>query len=65
MYTVKHQPTKKQVMTDDLLHKGHVHKQSPGEPEVCPYCNGFGWIATKDKIVEDCLFCETTGEVWK
>ena len=56
-------PTKKQVMTDPLLRKGHVHRQSYAEPDVCPACGGTGFFVG-DNDEEECRTCQGTGEVY-
>ena len=58
-------PSKKDVLTDPILRKGHVHKQRVSEPDVCPDCLGTGTIT--DRYVGttiDCPTCEGSGEIY-
>lgn len=62
--------TKKQILTDDLLKKGHVHKDNCPLPEVCGNCSGHGTVIInshalthRDEYVQImCPVCGGTGE---
>jgi len=56
----KYTPTKKDVMTDDILKKGHAHKPKVSEPDICPYCSGLGTIYDME-----CEACQGTGEIYE
>lgn len=55
---------KKWVMTDPLLKKSHVHKDSDPDPtKVCRFCGGHGAVSNgHTNQVEECQACEGTGE---
>lgn len=57
----KYTPTKKEVMMDPLLKKGHAHKPRLSEPDVCPDCKGRGYLANE----EECSRCGGTGEIYE
>lgn len=59
--SMAHSPSKKEVMTDPLLRKGHRHPMRQIEPEVCPDCKGRGYLANE----EECSRCGGTGEIYE
>lgn len=64
--------SKKDIMTDPLLRKGHGHqtKKEAYEPTMCPLCKGWGWLVDpsisddEDSILGQvcCDRCAGTGE---
>ena len=54
---------------DSWRRKGVPHLQKEDVPDVCPNCQGLGFIDVKDSsgrsYAEICLICEGTGEVYK
>lgn len=44
---------KKDVLTDDILKKSHRHKEKEFTPEVCPNCEGRGYV--RKQICEMCI----------
>lgn len=54
--------TKKQVLTDPILKKGHVHEEKKGEPVVCQKCDGTGWLRLWNV---NCNKCDGEGVIYK
>jgi len=58
--------TKKQVLTDPILSKGHSHPIKRVKPEVCPNCEGVGKVPGRignDKVQWECRVCKGIGEL--
>ena len=62
--------SKKDIMTDPILRKGHGHqtKKEAYRPEVCPKCRGYGYFSiTNDngepKGATYCSYCAGMGEL--
>jgi DnaJ-class molecular chaperone len=55
--------TKKDILTDPLLSKGHSHILKGHEPDVCPQCGGTG---TLDDVYNEniCPQCEGEGVIY-
>ena len=51
--------TKKQVMTDPILSKGHGHPVKRSEPKICPDCKGRCYTDTG----MECYTCDGEGEI--
>jgi len=46
------QPSKKDVMTDEVLKKSHRHKDRDYTPDICINCNGVGYV--RGELCEVC-----------
>lgn len=55
---------RKEVLTSEILGKGHVHRPQISEPEICPDCGGKGYWNNNVGIEEDCFKCQGTGEIY-
>jgi hypothetical protein len=55
--------TKKALMTDPLLNKGHVHKDKQLEKDICYVCDGWGYLPEHGED-EDCHICGGSGTLW-
>jgi DnaJ-class molecular chaperone len=55
--------TKKEIMTDPILKKGHVHKDKKKEnPKLCTACKGRGWDTEAGKLAS-CFKCKGEGYI--
>ena len=52
--------TKKDIMTDPILKKGHKHKLKEVVPAICSSCKGTGLIHSNI----ECHACDGEGEVY-
>jgi len=48
---------------DSYFDKGHIHEEELLEPEVCPECNGYGYLVYSGDH-EDCPLCGTEGVIY-
>ena len=61
-------PSKREVMMDPLLSKGHMHRPTSAYvPALCPSCKGVGVVQVKyggDSVV-DCEDCQGEGVLYE
>lgn len=55
------QPSKKEILADPILRKGHAHKMKELTPEVCPDCFGKGVLEDG----EECPTCQGLGVIYE
>lgn len=59
-YTERREYTKKEIMTDEILKKGHAHALRKNEPRICPNCKGSGFFGA----AKECPTCEGDGVLY-
>ncbi len=57
--------TKKEILTDPLLRKGHVHRRRQAVPKPCPACHGLGTYGDFERNIHDCELCDASGILWE
>lgn len=55
---------KKEIMTDPILKKGHVHSEKSRAPAICRECSGTGFLWKGTDIENECPRCEGLGVVY-
>ena len=54
---------RKKIPTEEYVSETQVHKVKSVEPELCPFCGGWGTVPNGfDGNPEMCEACEGTGE---